>query len=152
MYNLKEKTGTYKGLIGECLFKLTRHYLILTRYFNKNKYLTVLGDKLSKEEKEFIDKNWFSLDAIEFDYQQTPRKVVLFEIKTLNKQYNPNTFWLPKISSSEYNIYKEALTLGFDVMVAFVNLLDDWNYSVEIKNFDDVQFSIDKPKLYDKKE
>ena len=150
MYNLKEATGTYKGLIGECLFKLTRRYAIITKFFNKKKYFSIFGDRLSEKEKEFIEKNWFSIDGIEFDYRFSPRKIVLFEVKTMNERYSSKPYWLPKITIAEKNMYEEAISLGFSVMVALVNLLDNWNYSVEIKNFEDVKFSIDKPKPYDK--
>ena len=82
------------------MFKLTRRYLIVTKFFNKNKYFKIFGEKLSEQEKNFIDKNWFSIDAIEFDYTKNPRKVVLFEIKTRNKyttskpNWNSKIFWL----------------------------------------------------------
>lgn len=59
MYNLKRGKGTYKGLIGECMFKLTRRYLVVTKFFNKNKYLSIFGEKFSKKEKDFIEKIGF---------------------------------------------------------------------------------------------
>ena len=151
MYNLKKGKGTYKGLIGECLFKLTRKYLVNTKFFNKDKYLKIFGDKFSKQERDFINKNWFSIDAIGFDYSKYPRKVVLFEIKTMNKLLSPRYNWLPKMTLVTHNMYKEAFNMGFDVKVATVFLCDDWDYEVEIKNFDDVQYYIDKPKKYDKR-
>jgi len=152
MYNLKKCRGTYKGLIGECLFKLTRKYLIITRFFNKSKYFNLFGKKFSKVELDFLDRNWFSIDAIEFDYTKTPRRVVLFEIKTLNN-YSDYTFrksyWLPKMTLSTSGIYKEALKKGFEVKVATVWLKDNWDYDVEITDFEKFKYVIDKPKKYD---
>lgn len=150
MHNLKKCTGTYKGLIGECLFKLTRRYVIVTKFFNKKKYFEIFKDKFSIEEKEFIDRNWFSIDALEFDYSQKPRKIILFEIKTKNKIYNPKYFWPPKMTLATHKMYNEALSKGFDVKIAIVRLLDDWNYDVEIIDFSRDNYYIDKPKKYDK--
>jgi len=152
MYNLKKGKGTYKGLIGECLFKLTRRYLVLTKFFNKNKYLKIFEDKLSEQERNFINKNWFSIDAIDFDYTKKPRKIVLYEIKTRNKQPNPKPHWVEKMTLATHNMYNEALKLGFEVKIANVWLYDDWNYDIEIKNFNEAKYCIDKPKIYDKSE
>ncbi len=152
MYNLKEGKGSYKGLIGECLFKLTRKYLVVTKFFNKNKYFGIFGEKFSEQEREFIDKNWFSIDAIEFDYTQKPRKVVLFEIKTRNKYAKPKSNWKNKFTLATHNMYNNAESLGFNVKIATVWLLDDWNYNIEIEDFKDATYSIDRPKTYDKKD
>lgn len=152
MYNLKDFYGTYKGLIGECLFKLTRRYLILPKFFNKYRYLKIFEDKLSSEEKDFLEKYWFSIDALEFDYTKDPRKIVLFEIKTLNDFYYAKIHGLnriPKLTESTCNIYKEALKTGFDVKIAIVWLKNDWNYEINIIDFDKKYYIIDKPKKYD---
>jgi hypothetical protein len=150
MNNLKEGKGTYKGLIGECMFKMTRPYLIVTKFFNKRKYFEIFGNKFSKFENEFIDKNWFSIDAIEINYSIKPRKVVIYEIKTVNEYKNPNLHWGIKMTLSTHKIYNEALKLGFDVKFAIVHLLDNWNYEIEIVDFDKLDYYIDKPKPYDK--
>jgi hypothetical protein len=153
MYNLKRGGGTYKGIVGECLFKLTRRYLILPKFFNKEKYFKIFGERLSKDEANFIDNNWHSLDAIEFDYTKNPRKVVLFEVKTLNDVYYHKLNGLNRIpifTDSSVKMYKGALQNGFDVRVAKVWLKDDWNYDVEIVDFDKCNYQIDSPKKYDK--
>ncbi len=149
MYNLKKGGGTFKGLIGECMFKLTRKNLILTRFFNKNKYLTIFGNRLTKEQYTFLDKNWYSLDAIEIDYSTNPYKFLLFEVKTMNYLYNPKPYWKLLMTKNTYNLYSESLKLGFDVKVATVILLDNWNYEIEITDFDKTDFLISKPKKYD---
>jgi|TARA_B100001971_G_C17941715_1_gene407991 hypothetical protein len=150
MYNFKQGKGTYKGLIGECLFKLTRRYLILTTFFNKNKYLKIFGNKFSEQEKCFINQNWFSIDGIEFDYSKTPRKVILFEIKTKNYYLNPKPNWIPKMTLATHNMYNETLKVGLDVKIAIVWLYNNWDYDIEIKDFNQANYCIDKPKRYDR--
>lgn len=153
MYNLKKVSGSYKGWIGECLFKVTRKYVILTRFFSKNKYFKIFEDKLTNDEKQFLDKNWFSIDALEFDYTKLPRRLVLYEVKTLNDYFNSKLNGLnriPKITLNSYKMYTEALVRGFDVKVVFVWLRNSWNYDIEIFDFNKCKYYVDKPKLYDK--
>jgi len=149
MYNLKRGGGTFKGLIGECMFKLTRKNLILTRFFNKNKYLNIFGDRLTEEQYTFLDNNWYSLDAIEVDYSIKPYKFVIFEVKTINYLYNPKSYWKLLMTENTYELYRKALKLNFDVKVATIILFDNWNYEVDIIDFDQADFSISKPKKYD---
>ncbi len=151
MYNLKKGKGTYKGLIGECMFKLTRRYLVLTQFWNKNKYFDTFGDKLSREQKEFIDKNWYSVDGIEFDYSKRPPKAMLFEIKTMNKKINPKPHWINKMTLATHKMYNDAIKIRFDVRIVTVLLLDDWNYEIKITDFSKAKYYIDKPRKYDKK-
>lgn len=152
MYNLKRGRGTYKGIIGECLFKITRKYLILTKFFNKNKYLEIFGKNFTEIEKKFIKENWYSLDSIEISFSKN-KKVTLFEIKTLNDFYYKKIGGinrLPIFTESTIQIYKKALELGFDVKVAIIWLKKDWDYDIEIIDFDKCKYLIDSPKKYDK--
>lgn len=153
MYNLKRGGGTYKGIIGECLFKLTRKYLILPKFFNKNKYFNIFKEKISEEEKNFLNNNWYSIDAIEFDYTKNPRKIVLFEIKTLNDFYYKKIGGLnriPTFTMATVKMYKEAEEIGFNVKVAIIWLKENWDYDVEIIDFNKCKYIIDSPKKYDK--
>lgn len=151
MYNLKKEfRGTFKGLIGECMFKLIRKKLILTQYFNKNKFLKIF--KLSNKEKVFLEKNWYSIDGIEFDYSKKPRKITLYEIKTLNKSFKIKPLWnIPTMTLNTHNLYNEALNLGFDVKLAIVKLYDNWDYEVMIEDFKKKNYCISKSRKYDKK-
>jgi hypothetical protein len=145
--------GTYKGLIGECLFKLTRRYLVSTKFFNKDKYLTIFGKYLSDEQIIFLESNWHSIDSIEFDYSQKPVRPILFEVKTLNDFYYArlNGFnRIPKFTKSTYYLYKKALEIGFVVKVAIIWLRDNWEYDVEIIDFDKCKLFIEGPRKYDK--
>lgn len=153
MYNLKRSGGTFKGLIGEAMFKITRENLILTRFFNKNKYLRIFGKYLSPIQKDFLFNNWYSIDALEIDYSSYPRGIILYEIKTLNNNFIPSLNGLnkiPKITLNSYNLYNYAVSLGFNVFVAYVLLNSNWDYDIKIEDFTKCKFSIDKPKNYDK--
>jgi len=118
-------------------------------FLDKEKYLKIFENRLSEKEKNFIIKNWFSIDAVEFDYTKKPRKVVLFEIKTSNKYIDPKPNWGQKMTLATRNMYNEALNIGFDVKVATVWLHDNWNYDIEIVDFNQAKYTVDKPKKYD---
>jgi hypothetical protein len=153
MYNLKRGKGTYKGIIGECLFKLTRRYLILTKFFNKNKYFLQFGDRFLEQQIQFLNENWHSIDAIEFIYEKGMRKTTLFEIKTLNDFYFEKLNGInriPKFTKNTLDMYHLALDKGFDVKVAVIWLKNSWNYDVEIIDFDKCKHIVDDTKLYDK--
>jgi hypothetical protein len=153
MYNLKRGKGTYKGIIGECLFKLTRKYLILTKFFNKNKYFLEFGNGFSEEQIQFLSENWYSIDAIEFFYDSGVRKTILFEIKTLNDFYFEKLKGInkiPKFTKNTWDMYHLALNKGFDVKVAIIWLKNNWNYEIEIIDIDKCRYVIDDPKIYDK--
>ncbi len=156
MYNLKSRNGTFKGMIGECMFKLTRRYFILCKFFNLKKYLSLFENRFSTEQINFLKENWFSLDGIEFDYSLGKPQAVLTEIKTMNEQINPKANWMPSMSYSSYTIYKKALELGFSVKMAIVWLYDNWDYDIEIKDFKSLipyeDYYIDKNAKYDKKQ
>ena len=151
MYNLKNGKGTFKGLIGECMLKLTRRNLILTRFFNRTKFFQLFNRNLTTIHKEFLFKNWYSIDALEWDYTGKSKKLILFEIKTENQKFNVKRSWRrPKMTLATHDMYNHALSLGFDVQVATVKLLDDWNYDIQLSDFSKFNYCIDKPKKYDR--
>jgi hypothetical protein len=148
MYNLRKIKGTYKGLIGECMFKHTRKKAILPKYFNKEKYKKIFGKYLSSDQLNFIIKNWYSLDCIEITFESGFKKVYLYEIKTKN-QYNKRLSYKLKVTESTVRIYENAKKLGFNVKLGIVKFFDDWNFKIEIKEFAKENYCIDKPKKYD---
>ena len=147
MFNLKRYNGTFKGVIGECLFKNTNDNVIITKFFNKNKFFSKFDNIIGKEKRDFLFNNWFSIDAVEFD--KSSMKIVLYEIKTRNK-YNKELHFKPKMTLATHKIYTEALRIGFIVKIATVWLCDNWDYNVVLSDFDDSQYCIDKPKKWDK--
>lgn len=54
------------------------------------------------------------------------------------------------MTDSTSRMYNEAIKIGFDVKVATVWLHDNWDYNIEIVDFNQAKFSIDKSKNYDK--
>ncbi len=137
MFNLRNFNGTFKGVVGECLLKLAYPDIILTRFFNRFKFMTYYDIKDIK--KEFLLSNWFSVDGIKV----IGSRVLLFEIKTKN-QYKKNLNYKEKISKNSLNIYIKAKELGFDVRFVSVKLFENWNYEIEIKKFNPEEFCIDK--------
>lgn len=127
------------------MFKLTRENLFLTRFHPRHKILNLLAQFLTQEQLEFLKDNWYSVDGLEL----IKNKVILYEIKTRNR-YKVPLWYKPKTTSSTINIYSDAIKLGFTVKTVFVWLEEDWNYSLEIKEFDLNRLHEDKPKLYDK--
>ena len=55
------------------------------------------------------------------------------------------------MTQETHTIYHQAKDLGFISKLVTIWLHDDWNYDVEIKEFDENDYYIDKPKLYDKR-
>lgn len=150
MYNLKTCNGTFKGMIGECLFKLTRRYLVITKFFNKSKYTLIFGHNFTTKQKEFLEKYWFSIDGIEICWIDGNKKAFLYEIKTRNK-YPKDLHFKPKMTYQTHKMYQEARLHGFFPKIATVWLHDKWEYNVEITEFDEKYYCIDKPKMYDRK-
>ena len=151
MYNLKNCTGTFKGLIGECLFKLTRKNVILPRFFNRNKFISIFDKYLNEEQRKFICDNWYSFDALEVDYSILPRKIIIYEVKTRNYLFAPKSEWKYKMTYYSSQLYKQAQKLGFLVRVVSLWLFTNWNFDYKIYEFDPYFYCIDKPKKYDKK-
>ncbi|MFC1691469.1 hypothetical protein ACFL0W_04790 [Nanoarchaeota archaeon] len=150
MLNLRECKGSFKGLIGECMFKLTNKRVVITRFFNITKYFRIFGKYLSKQQSEFLRQNWFSIDAIEITFETGRKKIRLYEIKTKNK-YSKEMRFKPKITSATVKMYSKAKGLGFIVNYATVWFLSNWDFEVEILEFNEQIFYIDKPKRYDKR-
>lgn len=123
MIDLKRCNGTYKCLIGQCMFKLSRQNACLTRFWNRHRYVDTFRRYLTKKQIDFLKYNWTLINSIEF----ISHKPFLFEI--INKQDSC-------IEESKVKMYGNAKDLGFKVYVAEVIFLDNWNYEVELKRFD----------------
>ncbi len=146
MYNLKSYNGSFKGIIGEYMFKLTSKNAVLIRFFGKQKYFTIFGKYLTHAQQEFLKENWYSIDAIEISHG----KPILYEVKTKNRYKMPLHF-KPKMTPATHDIYIAAKSLGFIVKIALVELIENWDYEVTILDFDIRYYCIDKPKVYDNK-
>ncbi len=149
MYDLRSLNGSYKGYAGECMFKLTRKWAVLLKFWNKNKYFSIFEKYLSFEQCKFIAKYWNSIDSIEISFTNKKKEIILYEIKTKNV-YRKKIHYKLKITKNIVDIFSEAKSLGFLTKSAIVLFYDNWNYSVEIEDFDQSKFYIDKLKIYDK--
>ena len=145
MYNLKRLNGTFKGNIGECMFKLTRHNFFLTRFHSKNETLNKVSEYLTSEQKRFLRSNWYSIDGFEV----INRCVVLYEVKTRNR-HKTARLYKPKTTLAEVMMYRIARNIGFKVRIVNVWFEDNWDFSVQINEYNENEFYVDKPKPYDR--
>lgn len=130
------------------MFKLTDKDLVVTRFFNKSKWFGIFSKYLTADQREFLQKHWFSIDAVKVSFKEG-KEVNLYEIKTKNKYNNPRSFWRTKFTQSTVDVYTQALKRGFKVTVATVWLLDNWNYEIEMADFRNADYCVDRPKQYD---
>lgn len=149
MKNLKECNGTYKGLIGECMFKLKQKNAVINKYWNKRKYFEIFGQHLTNKQMEFLNDYWHSLDAVEINFKIGQKKKVIYEIKTINA-YKRRQYLKPKINHSSILLYQKALSLGFEVQLAYVCLHEDWKFSIEFVEFSKDNCYVNWTKTYDK--
>ncbi|MEK6900400.1 MAG: hypothetical protein AABX05_04725 [Nanoarchaeota archaeon] len=149
MYDLKEAKGTFKGTIGECMFKLTNERVVITKFFNQNKYFFVFGKYFNEKQLKFLQENWYSLDAIEINFAQGKQQIFLYEIKTRNK-YRRELGYKPKMTEASHILYNQSRDYGFIPKLVTVWLYDNWNYDLNIEDFHEELYCIDKPKKYDR--
>lgn len=147
MHNLKEIKGTFKGLIGECLFKVTSNRIFLTRFHPKKVFINYYIKFLSQKQISFLELNWYSLDAVEYSYSD--KKVIIYEVKTRNK-YSVEIPYKPKATASSIQIYETAKSSGFVIKSVTVYLHDNWQYEVKIEDYSEKNYFIDRTKKYDK--
>ncbi|MBW3015466.1 hypothetical protein KY330_03530 [Candidatus Woesearchaeota archaeon] len=151
MYKLTKLNGSFKGTIAECMFKLVNEKVVITKFFNKKKYFDIFGKYFDDRQKQFLEKNWYSIDAIEVRFVKGVKQLLLFEIKSQNAQYSKIAKWPLKITASTHRLYTESRQYGFRPILAKVICFDNWNFEVETEDFETARWTIDRPKKYDKK-
>lgn len=129
MHNLKKMGGTFKGLSGECMFRLVRKRSYITRFFPIEFVLRRHSEMLSEKKIKFLMDNWLSFDAIEF----FDSDIIIYEIKTRNVEYS--TRYKIQTTQQSVNALNQAKLLGFNVKLAKVLLHNDWNYEIKFSNF-----------------
>ncbi len=146
MHNLKRKGGTFKGLAGECMFKLSRGNVLLTRFHSRKKELEWMSKYLTKEQADFLFRYWYSLDALNIEKDEKGMYLChLYEVKMRN-----DTSWKKLcITKSSFRLYLEAIKLGFKISQAEVILFHNWNYEVVLSRFDPGSYHISARKIYD---
>ncbi len=130
MYNFKKMGGTFKGLAGECMFRLVKTKSYLTRFFPIEFVLNRHQKMLTQKQKEFLINNWLSFDAIEF----TKSDIIIYEIKTRNKEYDIKRY-KTKFTQNSVDLLNEAKKIGFEVKLAKIFLNTNWEYDIKIFNF-----------------
>ncbi|MBD3309974.1 hypothetical protein GF351_02025 [Candidatus Woesearchaeota archaeon] len=145
MYNLQSMRGRAKGTIAECMFRLVNKNLVLTRLLDRKLFFRFYGSCLTHQQMMFLDKNWLSIDGIEIKRCRAQQEIILYEIKSKNRKYASNNRWPTKVTVNSCRIYKVAKHIGFQTKLATVMFGEDWNYSINIENFDDAYWTIDKP-------
>ncbi len=148
MFNLKESNGTYKSLIGECMFKLTKRYVVINKYWSKTRYFAIFGSHLTRQQMEFLNDYWHSIDAIEIDFSKG-KKIILYEIKTKNMNKKISGF-KPKITETAVLLYNKAIETGFFVQIATICFHNNWNYSIQLLDFTEQNYQIGEQKPYDR--
>jgi len=148
MHNLKEGKGTFKGTIGECMFKLTNDKVVITKFFNKNKYFSIFGKYFEEKQLRFLQENWYSIDAIEIIFVEGKKHIFLYEIKTRNK-YKKELSYKPKMTEASHILYNRSRDYGLIPKLVTVWLHENGEYSIDIEDFHKSLYCIDKPKKYD---
>jgi len=147
-YDVRRFNGTFKGLIAECMFKLTNERCVLTRFFNRNKYAKIFEKYYSQDQINFLMNNWYSIDALEIKFVEKKTQFLLYEIKAKNAYAGK---WPHKMTSSTVEMYKNAIALGFESKLVTVWFHDNWKFDVQIEDIEKANWTIDRPKLYDQK-
>ena len=145
MHNLKKQTGTFKGTIGECMFRIVYNKVIINRFFNKQRCLDYYYNYFTKNQLNFLDTYWSSIDAFEVDEKN--KKIILYEIKIRAAEYK-NMDYPMRLSPRIAQIYKKAPELSFETKLAIVWFCNNWEYYIEIINFDDGYYYIDHSQNY----
>jgi len=132
------------------MFKLTRKWAYFPNFIVKDKYFERCGKYLSNSQKEFVNNNWYSIDAIEISFKNCKKEVILYEIKIKN-EYKYDLGFKPKMTLATHNMYNSAKKLGFVVKLVYVICKDNWDYDIQLLEFCESNYCIDKPKKYDRK-
>src|SRR3989344_4219607 len=127
IYDLRRFNGSFKGTIGECMFKITNDKVVITKIFNKWKYFTIFRKYFTTDQEKFLKENWYSIDAIEIDYTRENKRIILYEVKTKNTYANLRK-WPHKVTQSTVDIYRKSTEIGFIAKMVTVWFHPDWNY------------------------
>lgn len=121
MNSLKKASGTFKGLAGECMFRLVNKNTILTHFQPKEHAEKQLRETYTKEQITFLLNNWNTIDAID------TKETKIYEIKT--KSCNYGNYKIRMIANC-HNTLKKAKKIGIKPILAKIKLEEDWLYSV----------------------
>lgn len=129
------------GAVGEVIACKHIKYALRTRSNYALNFKKIR--ELPKSKQEFLINNWFHFDVISL-YPE----ISLFEVKTRKKFQNSlgSLYSREKITKESLDAYMEAKELGIDSKVVIVRLLNDWEYNISIKDFEELRWWVDKRK------
>ena len=145
-YDLRSSNGVLKGTVGECMLKLAKPCCALTCLTNKERWFNYFSKYLTSEQIFFLDFAWTSLDCVEVIDKDTKPKIYLYESKTVNAKYL-HYRCKPDMTINTIKLYEEALKLGFLVKIVLVLFHVDWKYSLEFKDFSELNYRVAKQKF-----
>lgn len=141
MNSLKKTSGTFKGLAGECMFRIAKPQIILTHFQSKKFALRQVEKVYTKEQIDFLSENWDTIDAID---SCEPK---VYEIKTKSCDYGK---YKARVMANCHNTLKKSAKLGIKPILAKVILEEDWLYRVVEIDYLRADVNVIMPKKYNK--
>lgn len=145
VYNLKKQDGFLKGDIGEIIGRHKIRYCHRTREINRNFLKKDFPFKISREVLEYLWNNWYTIDLFKFIViNNKVENIELYEVKVRNWYSNPAKvkFPIPNITPKALKAYEEAVSKGFIVKYMAIHWLDNWEYTIEFKDFEKQEFIV----------
>lgn len=141
MNSLKKSSGTFKGLAGECMFRLVNRETILTHFQPREQAIKQLQETYNKEQINFLLNNWDTIDAINI------KETKIYEIKTKSCDYGKYKI---RVMANCHNTLKKASKIGIKPILAKIIFEEDWLYRVVEKDYllEDLEVII--PRKYNK--
>jgi hypothetical protein len=134
MNSLKKASGTFKGLAGECMFRLVKKNSILTHFQPKEHAKKQLREIYNVEQIKFLMDNWDTIDAIDIEEPK------IYEIKTKSCNYGNYKI---RMMANCHNTLKKANNLGIKPILAKIKLEEDWLYLIIESDYLKIQKELD---------
>lgn len=143
-FNLINLSNRVKGDISEIIAKnhilFSRRPKELSVDFLNNKFPFIIPDIVRK----FLIKNWNSIDLFKFEVKNNKfLNLILYEVKSNNFKYiKYGKYKKTTLTHHTFEIYNQALKLGFDVFIVKIIYYKNWEYSCMVKKFNSKDFII----------
>jgi hypothetical protein len=141
MNSLKKASGTFKGLIGECMYRIENPRIILTHFQPKELAIRQLREIYDDKQIAFIFANWDTIDAI------ATNETTVYEIKTRCGDYGKYKL---RVMANCHNTLKKAARIGITPKLIKVIFEEDWLFRVEETDYLDEHLEVIVPKKYNK--
>lgn len=144
-YCLKDLGNNIQGEIGEVLASRIIPYA----HRVKGKDIEFLNQKfyfeIPTEVKQFLIKNWLSLDLFKFIVDENTKKFVnleLIEVKTKSHPFQTKHYNKRNITKNTFEIYKIADKLNFITTLAEIKFHSSWEFTITTKPLFKSKFSL----------